>query len=131
MFALESNIIKHFETICSVDQGTMVNPKANAALRIVKNAMEAREESYPSFRWLDSAELGLLNGAKVNLGLNGDDFRVYQSFDLNGYSFSRHGAEMVIDYLADLLKEYFWYAQRELKTQEKSKKRTRRSRKTA
>ncbi len=130
MFAHESIVIKHFETICSVDQGTAVNPKVEAALRIVKNAMEAREESYPSFRWLDSAELGLLNGAKINLSLSGDDFRIYQSFDLNGYSFSRRGAEMVIDYLANLLKEYFWYAQREVKAQEKPKKRTRRSHKT-
>lgn len=129
MFAHESIVVKHFETICSVDQGTAVNPKVEAALRIVKNAMEAREDSYPSFRWLDRTELGLLNGAKINLGLSGDDFRIYQSFDLNGYSFSRRGAESVIDYLADLLKEYFWYAQRELEAQKKAKKRARRSHK--
>lgn len=131
MFAHESNIIKHFETICSVDQGTMINPKVNAALRIVKNAMEAREEAYPSFRWLDRTELGMLNGAKINLGLSADDFRIYQSFDLNGYSFSRRGAEIVIDYLADLLKEYFWYAQQELEAKKKTKRSTRRSRKPA
>ena len=27
MFAHESIVIKHFETICSVDQGTAINPK--------------------------------------------------------------------------------------------------------
>ena len=45
MFAHESIVIKHFETICSVDQGTAINPKVEAALRIVKNAMEARENT--------------------------------------------------------------------------------------
>lgn len=130
MFAHESIVVKHFETICSVDQGTAVNPKVEAALRIVKNAMVAREDKYATFSYLDMMELGLLNGAKINLGLDAQDFHILQTYDLNSYSFSRRGAELVIDYLADMLKEYFWYAQQEIKAQEKSKKRTRRSRKT-
>ena len=131
MFAHESIVIKHFETICSVDQGTAVNPKVEAALRIVKNAMAAREDKHATFSYLDMAELGLLNAAQINLGLYGHDFHILQTLDLNSYSFSRKGAECVIDYLADMFKEYFWYAQREIKAQEKSKKRTRRSHKTA
>lgn len=130
MFAHESIVIKHFETICSVDQGTAINPKVEAALRIVKNAMEARENTNASFIFLDRIELGLLNGAQINLGLYGSDFHLLQTYDLNSYSFSREGAEDVIDYLADMFKENFWYAQQQLEVQ-KAKRRTRRSRKTA
>ena len=131
MFAHEAIVIKHFETICSVDQGTAVNPKVEAALRIVKNAMEAREDKYATFSYLDTVELGLLNGAQINLGMYGHDLHILQTYGLNSYSFSRECAERVIDYLADMFKEYFWYAQREIKAQEASKKRIRRTRKTA
>lgn len=131
MFAHESIVVKHFETICSVDQGTAVNPKVEAALRIVKNAMAAREDKRATFSYLDAMELGLLNGAQVNLGMYGNDFHILQTYDLNSYSFSREGAERVIDYLADMLKEYFWYAQQEIEAKKKAKKHTRRSSKTA
>lgn len=129
MFAHESIVIKHFETICSVDQGTVINPKVEAVLRIVKNAMEAREDTNASFTFLDRIELGLLNGAQINLGLYGPDLHLLQTYDLNSYSFSREGAEDVIDYLADMFKENFWYAQQQLEAQ-KAKKHTRRSHKT-
>ncbi len=130
MFAHESIVIKHFETICSVDQGTAINPKVEAALRIVKNAMAARENGNATFSFCDTTELGLLNGAQINLGLYGPDLHLLQTYDLNSYSFSCEGAEEAIDYLDDMFKENFWYAQQQLEVQ-KPKKRTRRSRKTA
>lgn len=125
MFAADCNIIKHFQTMVSVDQGYMVQPKLEAALRIVENAMEARVNPDACFHWATNTELGLLNGAQINLGLPVEDFHILQTYDLNAYSFSREGAEEVIDYLADMYKEYFWYAQSVLASQTKKRNRGR------
>ncbi len=126
MFAHESIVVKHFETICSVDQGTAVNPKVEAALRIVKNAMAARKDTHATFNYYGNMELGLLNGAQINLGMSDSDLHILQTYGLNGYSFSKEGAERVIDYLADLTKDYFWYAQEQL-SRKITKKRTKKT----
>lgn len=73
----------------------------------------------------------MLRGAGINLGLPAVDFYLAVCIDLHGLTVSNEGRAELIDYFADLTKEYFWYAQREINAQEKSKKRTRRSRKTA
>ena len=60
----------------------------------------------------------------VRLGLPTVDFYLAVCIDLHGLAVSNEGRAELIDYFADLTKEYFWYAQSQLQAQ-KSKKRTR------
>lgn len=80
---------------------------AQDAIRIVKNAITARDaeakgEMKPYFKFQTNGELAILNGIQVNLNLYSPDFCLMQGYDLNSYSFSRSGAEMVISYLVKM-----------------------------
>lgn len=108
MFAAKENIIPHFETISSVDQGADVNWKVQACESIVKKAMNDT-----AFQ-IDEYEARILRGAEYNLGLDAEDFHLVCCLDLSCIELSEYGRCELIDYLADLTKEYFWFAMREL-----------------
>lgn len=133
MFASKENIVPHFKAICSVDQGSNVNPRVRAIKSIVEKLMSDEADRGTCY-YIDvdpGMEASMLRGAGINLGLPTVDFHLAVCIDLHGLTVSNEGRAELIDYFADLTKEYFWYAQRESNAQEKSKKRTRRSRKTA
>ena len=128
MFAAEWNIIPHFETICSVDQGSEVNPLVWAAKSIVEKLM-SDEADWGNQYTIDvdpGMEASILRGAELNLELDTDDFYLCVCLDLHSLTVSREGRIEVIDYLADMTKNYFWYAQRVLEAK-KPRKRSRKS----
>ncbi len=132
MFALEENIVPHFKTICSIDQGRDVNPRVWAIKSIVEKLM-SDEADYGTHYYIDvdpGMEASMLRGAGINLGFPTEDFYLAVCLDLHSLTVSNEGRAELIDYFADLTKEYFWYAQRQLQAQ-KSKKRTRKSHKSA
>lgn len=132
MFAAKENIVPHFKTICSIDQGSDVNPCIWAIKSIVEKLM-SDEAGRGTFYYIDvdpGMEASMLRGADINLGLPTEDFYLAVCLDIHGLTLSSEGRTELIDYFADLTKEYFWYAQSQLQAQ-KSKKRTRKSRKTA
>lgn len=108
MFALKENIIPHFEVISSVDHGTDVNWKVWACESIVKKAMENT-----AFQ-ITADEAKILRGAEFNLGLDAEDFHLVYCLDLHFIQLSDYGRCELIDYLADLTHENFWFAMREL-----------------
>lgn len=108
MFAAKENIIPHFETISSVDQGSDVNQKVWACESIVKKAM-----ADTAFE-VNEQEARILRGAQVNLSLSAEDFHLVCCLDLHSVELSDYGRWELIDYLADLTKENFWFAMREL-----------------
>lgn len=119
MFAIDYQVIPFFETICSVDQGTEINPQVEAVLRIVKNAMACREakmngELQPHFEIESNAELAALNGIQINTGMCSPEMCLVQGYDLHSYSFDYTGAETAIDYLAKKWHTYWYYAMQEL-----------------
>lgn len=105
MFAAKENIIPHFEFICSVDQGIDVNWKVLACKSIVEKAMNDNAFHF------NEHEGRILRGAKINLGLDAEDFYLADCLDLHSVELSDYGKAELIDYLADLTKGYFWYAQ--------------------
>jgi len=108
MFALKENIIPHFETICSVDHGADTNWKVWACESIVKKAMEST-----CFN-VSETEARILRGAQVSLGLDAEDFHLVYCLDLHCVELSEYGRCELIDYLADLTHENFWFAMRQL-----------------
>lgn len=108
MFAARENIIPHFETISSVDHGADVNWKVWACERIVRKAMQST-----AFE-IDAYEARILRGAEVNLGLDAEDFHLVFCLDLHCIQLSEYGRCELIDYLADLTGENFWFAMKEL-----------------
>lgn len=116
MFAARENIIPHFEFISSVDHGTDVNWKVRACERIVKKAMAS------TFFEIDEYEARILRGAKVNLGLDAEDFHLVFCLDLHSVELSEYGRCELIDYLAELTSRHFFYAQSQQKPDTKKKK---------
>ncbi len=130
MFADKQNIIPHFEKICSVDQGTNVNSKVWACKSIVEKLMT--EEPVMGSYTIDvdpMSEAPILRGAEINLGLDAEDFWLVVCLDLHSLTVSHYGRGELIDYLAEITCEYYWYAQKVIA--ESKKKPRRRSRKTA
>lgn len=126
MFAAEFNIIPHFETMCSIDQGTDVNPMVQAALRIVKNAMDARKNPDQRFEFYTNDERKLLNGFQISTCTGAPDFVLCDCCDLHSYSFTKQGAEWIIDWLAERTKNLYWYAQTIIAEQAAAAKKRRR-----
>lgn len=108
MFAAKENIIPHFEIITSVDHGADVNWKVQACESIVKKAM-----ADTAFQ-VSELEARILRGAEVNLGLDAEDFHLVCCLDLSCIDLSEYGRCELIDYLADLTHENFWFAMRQL-----------------
>lgn len=108
MFAAKENIVPHFEIISSVDHGADVNWKVHACESIVKKAA-----ADTAFR-VSELEARILRGAEVNLGLDDEDFHLVCCLDLSCIELSEYGRCELIDYLADLTKENFWFAMRQL-----------------
>lgn len=108
MFAAKENIIPHFETICSVDHGADVNWKVQACKSIVEKAM-----ADTAFQ-ISANEAKILRGAEFNMGLDAEDFYLAYCLDLHCVQLSEYGRCELIDYLADLTHENFWFAMRQL-----------------
>ena len=108
MFALKENIIPHFEIMSSVDHGADINWKIWACESIVKKAMEST-----AFQ-IDSHEAKILRGAQINLGLDEEDFHFVYCLDLHYVQLSDYGRCELIDYLAELTGENFWFAMQQL-----------------
>lgn len=108
MFAANQNIIPHFETICSVDHGADVNWKVWACKSIVEKAM-----ADTAFQ-ISANEAKVLRGAEFNMGLDAEDFHLVYCLDLHCVQLSEYGRCELIDYLADLTHENFWFAMRQL-----------------
>lgn len=108
MFAAKKNVIPHFEVISSVDHGADVNWKVHACESIVKKAM-----ADTAFN-VSKLEARILRGAQANLNLDADDFHLVCCLDLSCLELSEYGREELIDYLADITKENFWFAMRQL-----------------
>lgn len=106
MFAAKENIIPHFELISSVDHGTDANWKVWACESIVKKAMENTVFN------VTANEAKILRGAEFNLGLDAEDFHLVVCLDLSYIQLSDYGRCELIDYLADLTHENFWFAQK-------------------
>ncbi len=106
MFAAKENIIPHFEIMSSVDHGADVNWKVWACESIVKKAMEST-----AFQ-VSELEARILRGAQVNLGLDAEDFHLVCCLDLSCIELSEYGRGELIDYLAELTGENFWFALR-------------------
>ena len=108
MFAAKENVIPHFEIISSVDHGADINRKIWACESIVKKAMESTSFS------VSETEARILRGAQINLGLDAEDFHLVCCLDLSCIELSEYGRCELIDYLADLTKENFWFAMRKM-----------------
>lgn len=115
MFAAKENIIPHFEIISSVDHGSDANWKVWACESIAKKAMAGT-----SFH-VSETEARILRGAQINLGLDAEDFHLVCCLDLSCIELSNYGRCELIDYLAELTKDYFWAAIRESKNKEKQR----------
>ncbi len=109
MFALKENIVPHFAVIVSVDHGTDVNPKVQACYSLAQKMMLDNEPTFD----VTEEEAKILRGAEINLGLDSDDLHLCVCLNLHSVSFSRYGRDTVIDYMADLTKNHFFYAMRE------------------
>ena len=108
MFAVKENIISDFEIMSSVDHGADINWKIWACESIVKKAMEST-----AFQ-IDSNEAKILRGAQINLGLDEEDFHFVYCLDLHYVQLSEYGRCELIDYLAELTGENFWFAMQQL-----------------
>lgn len=109
MFALKENIIPHFELISSVDHGSDINWKVWACESIVKKAMENT-----AFQ-IDANEAKILRGAEINMGLDAEDFHLVYCLDLHCVQLSEYGRCELIDYLAEITGNHFFYAQSVIK----------------
>lgn len=116
MFAAKENIIPHFELITSVDHGSDVNWKVRACERIVKKAMHDTAFQF------DEYEGRILRGAHINLGLDAEDFHLVDCLDLHVVELSEYGVCELIDYLAEITKERFWYALAQSEEQKRAHK---------
>lgn len=88
----------------SVEQGYEVEPKLRACLSLVKKLMVQH-----GFE-INEQEAKLLRSFEINEGLNVDDFCLMDCLDLHSVKVSDYGKAALIDYLADITKEKFWFA---------------------
>ena len=63
---------------------------------------------------IDSNEAKILRGAQINLGLDEEDFHFVYCLDLHYVQLSEYGRCELIDYLAELTGENFWFAMQQL-----------------
>jgi len=139
----KNSIIRHFETICSVDQGSDINPEVRAVKSIVEKLVSedadqgkctGRGEHYFFIDVAPGKEAAILRGADINLDLDAEDYHLFDSVNDHSLTVTEFGMEELIDYLADMTKNYFWYAQEQLgktNTKKRAKRPARRTKKTA
>ena len=104
MFATIENIKKHYIKILSVDLGYEAESKVKTAQALT---LKALENNYFDISYEESK---IVLGFKIISGLDAEDFYCLYCLDLHSLQLSDYGKECFIDYLAETVKDYFYYA---------------------
>lgn len=104
MFATVENIKKHYEKILSVDLGYEAESKVRVAQSLTLKALENNcfDITY------NESKVAL--GFKTIFGFDEEDFYCVYCLGLHSLQLSDYGKECFIDYLAESVKDYFYYA---------------------